>query len=155
MTTERYVPRIVVVDDDPQLVELLYECLTDAGYRVEVCLQGDRAFEFIRATLPDLVVLDVRMEGMDGFGVLYLLSTDRRTKSIPVLLCTAMSPGEMLPWADVLDEKGIPICYKPFSIDQFEAQIRALLADCLARRRETDQHARVRPAQLPQPPASR
>ncbi len=118
---------IVVVDDDRQLAELMREFLTDEGYRVTVCAHGDQAFAVIRSLLPDLIILDVRMAEIGGLGVLYLLSTDLQTRRIPVLMCTAVSAGEMQPWQDVLDEKGVPVLYKPFKLDQLANHIAAML----------------------------
>jgi twitching motility two-component system response regulator PilH len=114
--------RIVVVDDDPQLADLMHDFLTDEGYDVHVCSQGDQAFSVIQTLL-----LDVRMAEINGLGVLYLLSTDERTRDIPVLLCTAVSSGEMQPWQDVLDQKGVPVLYKPFELAQLAAQVAAML----------------------------
>jgi DNA-binding response OmpR family regulator len=118
---------IVVVDDDLQLAELMREFLTDEGYMVEVCSQGERAFTMIQALLPDLIILDMRMAEIGGLSVLYLLSTAPETRQIPVLMCTAVSTGEMRPWAEVLDEKGVPILYKPFELDQLAAQVAAMI----------------------------
>lgn len=119
--------RIVVVDDDRQLAELMREFLTDEGYAVEICSHGDQAFSVVRSLLPDLIILDVRMAEIGGLGVLYLLSTDAQTRGIPVLICTAVSAGEMQPWQDVLDEKGVPILYKPFELARLAEQIEAML----------------------------
>jgi DNA-binding response OmpR family regulator len=119
--------RIVVVDDDQQLADLMREFLIDEGYSVEVCSQGDQAFSFIRNLVPDLIILDVRMAEIGGLGVLYLLSTDPETREIPVLMCTAVSAGEMEPWQEVLDQKGVPILYKPFELAQLVAQVEAMI----------------------------
>lgn len=119
--------RIVVVDDDQQLADLMREFLIDEGYEVQVCAQGDLAFAFIRAQLPDLIILDVRMAEIGGLGVLYLLSTDPQTSAIPVLMCTAVSEGEMEPWQEVLEQKGVPVLYKPFELSQLVAQVEAMV----------------------------
>lgn len=124
---DRAQQRIVVVDDDQQLADLMREFLSDEGYAVEVCSQGDQAFSFIRGLVPDLIILDVRMAEIGGLGVLYLLSTDPQTRQIPVLMCTAVSAGEMEPWQEVLDQKGVPILYKPFELAQLVAQVEAML----------------------------
>ena len=121
------VPHIVVVDDDATLADLMRECLTDEGYRITACPRGDEAFACIQAHRPDAVLLDVRMAGVGGLGVLYLLSTDPRTACIPVLLCTAVSPGEMQVWDEVLDQKGVPVLFKPFALADLAAAVRALL----------------------------
>lgn len=118
---------IVVVDDDLQLAELMREFLSDEGYTVEVCSQGDRAFSTIRTILPDLIILDVRMAEVGGLGVLYLLSTASETRQIPVLMCTAVSTGEMQPWEEVLDEKGVPVLYKPFELGQLAKQVAGMI----------------------------
>ncbi len=128
MTADRQTRRIVVVDDDRQLAELMREFLSDEGYDVQVVSRSEAALEVIQATLPDLIILDVRMAGVDGLGVLYLLSTDPDTRAIPVLMCTAVSAGEMQPWDDVLDQKGVPVLYKPFELAQLSRQVRAMLA---------------------------
>ena len=61
------------------------------------------------------------MAGIDGLGVLYLLSTDPDTRANPVLICTAVSAGEMQPWDNVLDQKGAPVPHKPFELAQLAA----------------------------------
>ncbi len=120
-------PRLVVVDDDERLAEMMGEYLTDQGYAVAHCTRGDEAFALILAHQPDAIILDVRMAEIGGLGVLYLLSTDPRTARIPVLLCTAVSAAEMQQWEAVLDQKGVPILFKPFALPALAAAVRALL----------------------------
>ena len=127
MAAEEHPKRIMVVDDDQQLAELMREFLTDEGYDVQVVSQGDRAFAAVQSSLPDLIILDVRMAGVGGLGVLYLLSTDPKTRDIPVLMCTAVSAGEMQPWDDVLDQKGVPVLFKPFELGTLAEQVRVML----------------------------
>ncbi len=127
MMTAQETKRIVVVDDDAQLAELMQEILTDEGYNVQVCSQGDQAFAVVKSSMPDLIILDVRMAEVGGLGVLYLLSTDPLTARIPVLLCTAVSACEMQQWEDVLDQKGVPVLFKPFALADLTAAVRALL----------------------------
>ncbi len=121
-------PRVVVVEDDPALGAMMRECLTAEGYQVELCREGERALTVIQATRPDLIILDVRMPGIGGLGVLYYLTTDPVTRAIPVLLCTAVSASEMEAWRDVLDQKGVSILFKPFALADLTARIEALLA---------------------------
>lgn len=124
---DRRQQRIVVVDDDPQLADLMREFLTDEGYDVQVCSQGEQAFGVIQSASPDLIILDVRMAEVGGLGVLYLLSTDPQTRDISVLLCTAVSKGEMEQWEEVLDQKGVPILFKPFELSQLSMQVATML----------------------------
>ena len=119
--------RLVVVDDDQRLAEMMGEYLTDQGYAVAHCTRGDQAFPCIQAHRPDVIILDVRMAGVGGLGVLYFLSTAPRTARIPVLLCTAVSACEMQQWEAVLDQKGVPVLFKPFALPDLAAAVRALL----------------------------
>ena len=80
--------RILVVDDDPAIRQLLTDVLEMEGYEVRVAVDGLAAVREIRASAPDFVVLDVMMPGLDGFGV---LSTIRALpgEPVPVLMLTA------------------------------------------------------------------
>lgn len=120
--------RIAIVDDDPRIAELMQEFLVDEGYEVTLCECGERTLPAIESLRPDAIVLDVRMAGINGLGILYLLSIGAATRDIPVLLCTASSSHEMGAWHDVLDQKGIPILYKPFSLGELAETVSALLS---------------------------
>ncbi|MEE9219605.1 MAG: response regulator [Acidobacteriota bacterium] len=78
--------RVLVVDDDPEILELTQMILRDGGY--EVCTQssGKPALGEARTWRPDLILLDINMPDMDGWEVLRLLKVDERTRSIPVAL---------------------------------------------------------------------
>jgi DNA-binding NtrC family response regulator len=81
--------RVLVVDDDESLRILYSKELTDEGYQVETVSSGREALDSINASRPDIVVLDIKMEGMDGLSVLEeIMKTDR---TIPVVLNTAYS----------------------------------------------------------------
>lgn len=120
--------RIAVVDDDPQLANLIREFLTDEGYEVWVCSSGEQAFPTLQVLLPDLIILDVRMAEVSGLGILYRLATNEQTQQIPVLLCTAVSSSEMQPWEEVLDQKRVPVLFKPFALDELATRVAAMLA---------------------------
>lgn len=119
--------RIAVIDDDPRLAELIREFLIDEGYEVGLCAGGEHALSDIESLRPDAIVLDVRMAGISGLGILYLLSIGEQTRSIPVMLCTASSSHEMEAWETVLDQKGVPVLYKPFSLAELARTIDSLL----------------------------
>ncbi|CAA9559641.1 MAG: hypothetical protein AVDCRST_MAG88-1384 [uncultured Thermomicrobiales bacterium] len=127
MSATTFLPRIVVVDDDELLAELLQTFLADLGYDVAYCPRGDEAFAFIQAHRPDAIILDLRMGEVGGLGVLHLLATDPRTARIPVLLCTGVAPVELQAWDEVLTRMGVPILFKPFTLPELAAAVRALL----------------------------
>jgi len=82
--------RILVVDDTTANLQLLTKLLTEHGYTVYPASDGDLALEFVRSTLPDLILLDIRMPGMDGYEVCRRLKADERTRSIPLIFISIL-----------------------------------------------------------------
>ncbi|MGQ9547895.1 MAG: response regulator [Roseiflexus sp.] len=82
---------ILVVDDTPANLALLFTGLRNAGYKVLINERGDVALQTAAYTLPDLIVLDVMMPGIDGFETCRRLKEDPRTRDIPVILMTALT----------------------------------------------------------------
>ncbi|MBD2437224.1 response regulator [Nostoc sp. FACHB-110] len=82
---------ILVVDDVPINIKILLEILTQAGYRVSVAKNGKSALEKVEESLPNLILLDVMMPGMDGFETCRILKSNPKTKDIPVIFMTALS----------------------------------------------------------------
>jgi DNA-binding response OmpR family regulator len=87
-------PKILVVDDEPDVVELITFNLRTRGYETVTASNGLEALIKARRFQPDLVVLDVMMDGMDGLSVCEVLHSQPHTKSIPVIMVTAAA-GEM------------------------------------------------------------
>jgi len=79
--------RLLLVDDDPGVLELLNEYFVAQGYKVEAASNGEAALSAVRATRPDLVLLDIRMPGLDGVEVLRRLR--RQDPTLPVVMVTA------------------------------------------------------------------
>jgi signal transduction histidine kinase/DNA-binding response OmpR family regulator len=92
-TAERQ-PRILAVDDDPNIRELLRQELTEAGYQVSVAANGREALGVIRQERPDLVVLDVMMPEMNGFDVAAVLKNDPLTMDIPIVILSIVQDRE-------------------------------------------------------------
>src|SRR5918992_695029 len=80
---------IVVINDSPELLELAELLLRDEEFDVKVALMGTGALELIRVTMPDLVILDVRLPDVSGWDILQALKLDPKTSAIPVLVCSA------------------------------------------------------------------
>ena len=115
--------RLLVVDDEPNIVELLSASLRFAGYEVETAAGGLEAIETARAFRPDLLVLDVMMPGLDGFGVVRRLRQEGvRT---PVVFLTAKDATEDK--VQGLTLGGDDYVTKPFSLEEVVARIRAVL----------------------------
>lgn len=119
--------RVLVIDDDQQFAEVLADCLQLDNYAVEVCLHGEKALERSRAFRPDLIVLDIRMPERSGLCVLDQLATDPATARTPVLMCSAVSPYETGVWQELLAERGVPVLFKPFEVQDLLTQVRQLV----------------------------
>lgn len=87
---------ILTVDDMPANLEVLTETLTSAGYSVAATTSGERALKRLQNYLPDLILLDVQMPGIDGFETCRRLKADSRTADIPVIFITALSDNESI-----------------------------------------------------------
>ncbi len=83
--------RILVVDDEMDLVETLRFSLEMEGYEVLTSYNGEEALQLARNNQPDLILLDVMLPKMDGYKVCRLLKFDARYKHIPILMLTAKS----------------------------------------------------------------
>ncbi|MBF0123104.1 MAG: response regulator [Candidatus Omnitrophica bacterium] len=89
--------KILVVDDEKGVVDLLYKFLSKEGFEVMIATDGKTALERARKFLPDLIILDVRMPDMDGGEVMAVIEEDERLRRIPVVFLTgAVSEGEAL-----------------------------------------------------------
>lgn len=91
LNEEQSRPTILVVDDEEDIRNMLRLTLTRAGYDVREAEDGEIALERLQGDLPDLILLDVLMPGMDGFGVCREVRADSRTAPIPILMLSARS----------------------------------------------------------------
>ncbi|MDF1552661.1 MAG: response regulator [Deferrisomatales bacterium] len=117
--------KILVVDDNPDNVELLTKRLVAGGYRTCEAYDGEQALEAVAREEPDLVILDVMMPKLDGFEVCHRLKTDERTRQLPVLLLTAKR--EVPDKVRGLDTGADDYVTKPFNPQELMARVRSLL----------------------------
>jgi signal transduction histidine kinase len=82
---------ILVVDDNPTNIQVLFDVLSEMGYRVAIAKSGEAALQRLQSYQPDIILLDVMMPGMDGFETCQRLKTDPITRDIPVIFMTALS----------------------------------------------------------------
>jgi two-component system OmpR family response regulator len=115
--------RILIVEDDTLLVESLTTFLRQAGYEVDCESSGPSADAALTRTAYDLLILDIGLPGMDGFGVLYRLR--QRGQQLPVLILTARDAVEDRVYG--LDLGADDYVLKPFQLQELEARVRALL----------------------------
>jgi len=94
VTKTRMMPKILVVDDEPDAVELIDFNLKAAGYDVVTAADGNEALKKARSSLPDLIVLDLMLPEVDGLEVCKILRRDPATAAIPIIMVTAKA-GEI------------------------------------------------------------
>lgn len=87
---------VLIVDDVPENLSLLHDALDEAGYTVLVATNGEAALARARQSLPDIVLLDAVMPGMDGFEVARRLKADFLTQHIPIVFMTGLTETEHL-----------------------------------------------------------
>ena len=115
--------RILIVDDEPDLVEQIRHALTQQKYTVDTALDGEEALDRIYVDPYDLILLDIMLPRKDGFAVLLELRNEKKTT--PVLMLTAK--GTIEDRIKGLDLGADDYLAKPFSMEELLARIRALL----------------------------
>ncbi len=114
--------RILVIDDEKDIVKLLQYNLEKEGYQVLSSFSGEEGFEVARAKKPDLILLDLMLPGVDGLEVCRLLKSDRQTRSIPVIMLTAK--GTEIDQVVGLELGASDYISKPFSIKVLLARVK-------------------------------
>ncbi len=119
-------PRILIVEDEADIAELLAYKLGQEGFEVEVCPRGDTALERVgRAPAPDLVLLDLMLPGLDGLEVCRHLRRDPATAGIPIIMLTAKA--EEIDRIVGLELGADDYIVKPFSPREVALRVKAVL----------------------------
>jgi CheY-like chemotaxis protein len=116
---------ILVVDDEPDVRRMLQVVLDKGGHGVVSADSGLEALVVAQAEQPDLILLDIMMEGMDGWEVLKLLKLDDQTRGIPVVMLSArVEPRDKIRG---LQEGAVDYLVKPFSVKDILERIELIL----------------------------
>lgn len=133
---------ILIVDDEPKILEMMTIFLENEGYRVSTFSDGLSALEAVKQNVPDLVLLDIRLRGMDGWEVHDAIRASERTKDVPIIILTAKadetlsghqngrSAGNGTGNCTVKDKNGswpTQLIYKPFSPDELLERVSSAL----------------------------
>lgn len=117
--------KILIVDDEPALVDVLEEHLQSEGYDTVHAYSGEEALATLGKFVPDLVILDLMLPGMDGYEVCRLMQADVRLNHIPVIMLTAR---DAIPYKVLGYERGADdYIVKPFQPDELSVRVRAQL----------------------------
>ena len=117
--------RVLLVDDEEDILELVHYNLTRAGHDVTAVASGEDALKAARTSPPDLVVLDLMLPGVDGLEVCRLLRKDARTRDVPIVMLTAR--GEEADVVRGLELGADDYVTKPFSPKVLVARVKAVL----------------------------
>jgi DNA-binding response OmpR family regulator len=118
-------PKILIIEDEPDLLEVMQYNLEREGHRVVVCRNGEQGLSRIRTDNPDLVILDLMLPGMDGVEVCRQVKADPVTRAVPIIMVTAK--GEE---SDIVLGLGIgadDYITKPFSPRELVARVKVVL----------------------------
>jgi DNA-binding response OmpR family regulator len=123
--------RILIADDDPDMVEMLRLALHGEGYAIRTAVTGGEAVRKALISPPDLVVLDLIMPGLHGFNVCERMRRDPATASVPIIMVTSL-PGE-LPRLAGMEVGADMYIRKPFEIQELISRVGELLGRTRAR----------------------
>ena len=115
---------VLVIEDEPNIVEAIRFILMRDGWDVSTLSDGDLAEDTIRSRRPDVLILDVMLPGRSGFEILAALRADAATRSLPVLMLTAQGQGRDRAEAERMGVS--QFMAKPFSNTEILASVRAL-----------------------------
>jgi len=116
---------ILVVDDTPANLRLLSDLLTQHGYRIRPATDGALALKSVAAKAPHLILLDVKMPGMDGYETCRRLKSDEKTSRIPVIFISAF--GDTRQKVTGFEAGGLDYITKPFEAEEVLARVRTHL----------------------------
>ncbi len=117
--------RLLLVDDEPELLHALSVRLTAAGFVCETASNGREAFERMAKQLPDLIIVDLLMPEVSGYEVCRRLKEEERTADIPVIVLTAVPERTVASTAEWLDVSSV--LHKPFDSAILLSTVRSLL----------------------------
>lgn len=124
--------KILIIDDDPDIVEAMKVVLESKNYEVTIAKSGEEGLKKTREGKPDLIILDVMMESMDkGFDVARNLKNDQSYKNIPILMLTAIKEKTGLGFEkEAGDPDWLPVddyCDKPLNPEELISKVEVLL----------------------------
>jgi signal transduction histidine kinase len=132
---------ILIVDDTPDNLRLLSSMLSEQGYKVRSAINGQMALMGVKASLPDLILLDINMPHMNGYEVCSSLKAMDATCEIPVIFISAL--GEVWDKVKAFGVGGVDYITKPFQIEEVLARIETHITLCRLQKQLTEQNRRL------------
>ncbi|GIX06875.1 MAG: hypothetical protein KatS3mg115_1278 [Candidatus Poribacteria bacterium] len=145
MPSPRRKPHILVVDDTPENIRLVGSILNRFGYELTIATSGPQAIASAQRILPDLILLDIMMPGMDGFTTCRQLKAMEETRDIPVIFLTAKVQEEDI--AKGFQVGGVDYITKPFRVQELVARVRTHV-ELYSLRRELERRVQQRTQEI-------
>jgi CheY-like chemotaxis protein len=120
----------MVINDDRDLLETYEELITQMGHEAVTKVAVDSA-DVVRETQPEALVVDLQRAGEDEFGLRVVedVRADPGLRALPIVVCTGAAEPQLQPVRRRLAELGVPVLPKPFTLQEFEAALDALLSN--------------------------
>ena len=118
------IKKILIVDDSPTERHFLGELLTKSGFQVLTLESGEEAVARVAEILPDLILMDVVMPGMNGFQATRTINRNEATRHIPIIMCTSKNQETDMVWAK--RQGAVEYVVKPVDPQELLAKIAAL-----------------------------
>jgi signal transduction histidine kinase len=125
LTTNTLSGLILIVDDTPTNLDVVCDALSDAGFDVAIATSGERALQQVQREIPDLILLDVMMPGIDGFETCQQLKANSLTKDVPIIFMTALADADSKVRA--LELGAVDYITKPFQEREVLARVKTHL----------------------------
>jgi len=116
---------IVIVDDEKEMVNTVSEYLTNKGFTVHGCSDAESLYKFLDHEMPNLIILDLTMPGIDGFEVCKSLKGKERFEAIPIIIVSGH--GDEPSKISGLDSGADDYMVKPFSLNELNSRIKSVL----------------------------
>lgn len=123
---------ILLVDDEPDLVQMVSVRLRAAGHTVSTAYDGQQALDSVKREIPDLMILDLMLPKLDGYKVCRLLKFDEKTRNLPILIFTARAQVDDITLATECGADAY--LTKPFEAKALLGKIQELLAEYSAKK---------------------
>ena len=120
-------PKIVVIEDTPDILELIEVVLSEEGFAVVPCLDASAAVETVATERPALAIADLKMAGVQRWELVDRLLDDPRTHQIPLIVCSGAA-AELKEAESRLQARGVGILLKPFDIEELARLVHATIA---------------------------
>ncbi|MEX0736212.1 MAG: response regulator [Bacteroidota bacterium] len=117
--------RILLVEDEEELIRIVETVFHDEGYEVRTAMSGEDAVSILANYIPEIIISDVKMANMDGFGLLEWVRKNPATTSTPFIFLTIMDDRDSVLRAEALGVAGYMT--KPFDVEELLGKVRSVL----------------------------